>query len=62
LLLPLFAFNVGLEAGQILILFGVLMLGSLATLLKVKERDWRFFLSAAVFGISLLMTIERYPL
>lgn len=62
LLLPLFAFNVGLEAGQILILLGVLLLGSLATLLKVKERDWRFFLSAAVFGISLIMTFERYPL
>lgn len=62
LLLPLFAFNVGLEAGQILILLGVLVLGSLATLLKVKERDWRLFLSAAVFGISLIMTFERYPL
>lgn len=61
LLAPLFAFNLGLEAGQLLIVAALLLAGSLAAALKIKERDWRLGQSAFVLGIALIMTLERYP-
>ena len=57
---PLFAFNVGLELGQLVIVFIVLLLSFVFTrIFAVTRRDWTFFLSAAVFGISLVMALER---
>ncbi len=58
--LPLFAFNIGLEAGQIIIV-GVIFLISLilSGLFKISERDKNFFISSAVFGIAFIMTTER---
>ncbi|PPL01914.1 HupE/UreJ family protein [Parapedobacter indicus] len=57
---PLFAFNVGLELGQLVIVFVVLILSFIATtIFSVSKRDWTFFLSAAVFGIALVMALER---
>ncbi len=62
LLWPLFGFNLGLEAGQVLLVGATLLLTLLATsLFRIKERNWRFFLSSAVFGISFLMFLERIP-
>lgn len=61
LLLPLFGFNVGLEAGQLLIVLGLLLAGSLAQVIKIKERDWRLSLSTFTLGIALIMTLERIP-
>lgn len=59
---PLFAFNIGLEAGQIIIVGVILLLSWLAQrLFSISERDKNFFLSSAVFGISLIMAIERLP-
>lgn len=60
---PLFAFNIGLEAGQLLIVAVVLLLSALATsLIHISERDKNSFLSSAVFGIALMMMLERVPL
>jgi len=57
---PLFAFNVGLELGQLAIVFVVLLLSFIATsVLNVSRRDWTFFLSSAIFGIALVMALER---
>lgn len=61
LLLPLFAFNVGLEAGQLLIVVALLLAGSLAQRLRVKERDWRLSISTFALGIALTMTLDRIP-
>jgi hypothetical protein len=59
----LFGFNVGLEAGQIFVVAIILLIGILfLTFLKVKRRDWIFFLSAGVFALSLKMALERVPL
>jgi hypothetical protein len=59
----LFAFNVGLEVGQIVVVIFLLMLSHLlVTLLKINRRDWVIFLSAAVFGLAVKMTLERLPL
>jgi hypothetical protein len=58
----LFAFNVGLEFGQVIIVIATLILAFvLINLLKVKKWDWTFFLSAAIFGISFMMAAERIP-
>lgn len=58
----LFAFNIGLEFGQLLIVGGTLILSFLLlNLLKVKKWDWNFFLSSAIFGISFVMAMERLP-
>ncbi|MDR6786548.1 ABC-type antimicrobial peptide transport system permease subunit [Pedobacter africanus] len=58
----LFAFNIGLEFGQILIVAGVLILSFiLIWIVKIKRWDWNFFLSSAIFGISFVMAAERFP-
>lgn len=58
----LFAFNVGLEFGQIIIVLGILLVSFiLINLFKIKKWDWTFFLSSAIFGISFIMAAERWP-
>lgn len=58
----LFAFNIGLEFGQIVIVIGVLLLSFvLISIVKIKKWDWTFFLSSAIFGISFIMAAERLP-
>jgi hypothetical protein len=58
----LLAFNLGLEVGQIAVVIVLLLLAySITTLLKVNRRDWVIFLSAAVFGLALKITLERIP-
>ncbi len=56
----LFAFNIGLEFGQVIIVTGVLILSFiLIWIVKIKRWDWNFFLSSAIFGISFVMAAER---
>lgn len=58
----LFAFNVGLEFGQIIIVLGILLVSFiLINIFKIKKWDWTFFLSSAIFGISFIMAAERWP-
>ena len=58
----LLGFNLGLEAGQIVVVIVILLLAQLLTnLFKVKRREWVIFLSAAVFGLALKMVLERLP-
>jgi len=58
----LFAFNVGLEFGQILIVAAILIISFvLIWMVKVKRWDYNFFLSSAIFGISFVMAAERFP-
>jgi len=57
----LFAFNVGLEVGQILIVISVLLLSFfLIKICNIKAAKWSFFLSSAIFGIALMMCIDRF--
>lgn len=59
----LLGFNVGLEAGQIVVVTILLLLSYLLVNgLKINRREWVIFLSAAVFALSLKMVIERFPL
>ena len=58
----LFGFNVGLEAGQVVAVIVLLLLAHvMVNVLKVNRRDWVIFLSAAVFGLSLKMALDRIP-
>ncbi|MCD8539090.1 MAG: HupE/UreJ family protein [Leadbetterella sp.] len=60
LVVPLLGFNVGLEFGQVIIVLVVLLIAQLAIkYFKVSRRDWNIFLSSAIFGIALIMCIER---
>ena len=57
---PLFSFNIGLEAGQLIIVSCVLFISLiLESLFRVAKKDYIFFVSSAVFGIALLLLIER---
>ena len=56
----LFGFNVGLEAGQILVVIFILLLSwAITTLFKINRRDWVIFLSAGIFSLALKMALER---
>lgn len=57
----LFAFNIGLEVGQVLIVILVLLISFVfIRIFKAKHREWNLFLSSAIFGISAVMAIERF--
>jgi len=54
---PLFAFNVGLEVGQIVIV--AIFLGIsffFVSILGVSRRDWKLVISAAVTGVAFVLT------
>jgi hypothetical protein len=59
----LFGFNVGLEAGQIVI---VLIILTIATLImdvfKTNRREWVVFTSGCAFSVAVITAIERWPL
>ena len=58
----LLGFNLGLEAGQIVVVSILLAVAALIlSLLKVNRREWVIFLSAAVFSLALQMVLERIP-
>ncbi len=60
--LGLFGFNVGLEAGQVFVVAIILLIAFFAlNFLKIKRRDWIFFLASGVFALSVKMAIERLP-
>ena len=59
---PLLGFNIGLEVGQIIIVFAILILLFIAlTIFKVNKKDWILFVSSGVFALALKMTLERIP-
>jgi hypothetical protein len=60
--MPLFAFNVGLEIGQIVIIIIVLLLNLLMTkYLKVKQREWNLVISGAAMGMAFMLMMQRLP-
>jgi hypothetical protein len=59
---PILGFNIGLELGQIVIVFAILIvLFILLNLFKVNKKDWILFVSSGVFALALKMTLERIP-
>ncbi len=60
IIFPLLSFNLGLEAGQLIIVAAVLLFSVfLARFTRIKKPDWILFISSAIFGISLLLFVQR---
>ena len=60
---PLFAFNLGIELGQIVIVTLIFILTFVVVhLMFLKRRDWNLVLSGAGLGIALILMVERFPL
>ncbi|SRR5690606_3164429 len=56
----LFGFNVGLEVGQIVVVLVLLLIAHLVVnVFRANRREWVIFLSAAVFGLATMITIEK---
>ncbi|SHK55703.1 HupE/UreJ family protein [Chryseobacterium polytrichastri] len=59
---PLLGFNIGLELGQIIIVFAILIVLFIALkIFKINKKDWILFVSSVVFALALKMTLERIP-
>jgi len=58
----LFGFNLGLEAGQIVVVICILLFTQfILSILRVERKNWVIFLSAAVFSLAVKMALERIP-
>lgn len=60
LFVPLAGFNLGIELGQLLVVFFIVGIAFLfLNVIKVKPRDWTVFISGAAAGISLISMLEN---
>ena len=58
---PLLSFNLGLELGQLIIVFFMLLISVFLTrFTRIKKADYVFFISSAVFGIAFLLFVQRF--
>ncbi len=58
----LLAFNIGLELGQLMIVFFILLISFIfVTIIKINRREFLLFISAAIFALALNMALERIP-
>lgn len=58
----LFAFNIGLEAGQIVIVLAILLISFIfVNLFKWNRREFLLFVTGGVFAVALQMALERLP-
>ena len=56
----LFAFNVGVELGQVLIVTTILLVGAvLLGSLRVTRRDWLLITSGAALGIAMVLLLQQ---
>ena len=61
-IVQLLAFNVGLEAGQLLIVSGVLLISFIIVgLLEVKRKEYLLYFTGGVFALAMQMAIQRWP-
>lgn len=62
LLTPLLGFNLGLELGQILVVFILLIIHFIAvSLFRMDKKDWILFTSSGIVALSVQMAVERFP-
>ncbi|MFT4758887.1 MAG: hypothetical protein ACI9XO_000220 [Paraglaciecola sp.] len=55
----LFAFNLGVEIGQLLIITFILATSFIAfNILKIKQREWNLFISGAAAGVAIILMME----
>ncbi len=60
--MPLLGFNLGLEAGQLAVVLGLLVVVAIVTnLFKVNRREFVLFVSGGAFMAAVLMALDRIP-
>ena len=58
----LLAFNLGLEAGQLVIVLAILFISLIfVQLFKINRREYLLYVSGGIFAIALQMALERLP-
>ena len=58
----LFGFNLGLEAGQIIVVLLILLISYIVlNIFKVNRREWVIFASACAFSVGLITALDRWP-
>ena len=58
----LFGFNVGLEAGQIIVVLIILLISFIVlNVFKANRREWVVFASGCAFSVALHTAIDRWP-
>ena len=61
-IIQLFAFNIGLEVGQLMIVSGIMLLSYLVVgLMKVNRREFILYVSGGVFALATQMALQRWP-
>tara|TARA_Y100000385_G_scaffold282468_1_gene336966 strand:- start:439 stop:1020 length:582 start_codon:yes stop_codon:yes gene_type:complete len=59
IVVPLLGFNLGIELGQLLIVFFIVFIAFIfLNIIKVKHYKWNLFISGAAFGISIISILE----
>ena len=60
ILVPLLGFNLGIEAGQLLVVFVIVAVAyAFVNVFGIKHRDWNIFVSGAVAGISVMLMAQN---
>ena len=62
IVVPLLGFNLGIEAGQLMVVVVIMLAAFLiVNVIGVKHRDWNLFVSGATAGISLVLMNDTWP-
>ena len=60
IVIPLLGFNLGIELGQLLIVFFIIGIAFIfLNIVRVKHREWNVFISGAAAGMSLISMLEN---
>lgn len=60
IVVPLLGFNIGIELGQLLVVFVIVGIAFLfLNVIKIKHREWNLFISGAAAGMSLISMFEN---
>tara|TARA_B100001758_G_C18402600_1_gene609946 strand:+ start:935 stop:1519 length:585 start_codon:yes stop_codon:yes gene_type:complete len=60
IIVPLMGFNLGIEIGQLMIVFIVISVAFIfLNVIGIKHREWNLFISGAAAGVSLISMLEN---
>ena len=60
ILIPLLGFNLGIELGQLLVIFIILTIAfGFLNFVGIKHREWNLFISGCAAGMSLVSLFEN---
>ena len=61
-IIKLLSANIGIEAGQMCFVMGMLIITAITTgIFKVNRREYLLFVSSGIFALALEMAVERIP-